>query len=86
MYQCVIFSGLIFSILNTFIACLYTKNNFTLFICVLILCSLKSNKKINKMNLFTKETAKTMVVTLVTVMVALYVHQKFVAPKIVVKK
>ena len=38
------------------------------------------------MDLFTKDTAKTMVVTLVTVMVALYVHDKFVAPKIVVKK
>jgi hypothetical protein len=38
------------------------------------------------MNLFTKETAKTMVVTLATVMVALYVHTKFVAPKITVKK
>jgi hypothetical protein len=38
------------------------------------------------MNLFTKETAKTMVVTLATVMIALYVHTKFVAPKITVKK
>jgi hypothetical protein len=38
------------------------------------------------MNLFTKETAKTLIVTLTAVMVGLYVHQKFVAPKIVVKK
>lgn len=38
------------------------------------------------MNLFTKETAKSFVVTLAAVMVGLYVHQKFVAPKIVVKK
>jgi hypothetical protein len=38
------------------------------------------------MNLLTKETAKTMVVTLATVMIALYVHTKFVAPKITVKK
>jgi hypothetical protein len=38
------------------------------------------------MNLLTKETATTMVVTLATVMIALYVHTKFVAPKITVKK
>jgi hypothetical protein len=36
--------------------------------------------------MFTKETGKTFLVTLVAVMVGLAVHQKFVAPRISAKK